>query len=664
MSLNCILTYQKRSIPKRKTDENQLRAFDLLATIAGNLMLEGNKKHSASLTDSIKKEEHNIDKPLNAALSFFGSDVNRFPDLNNCAKEHPHAQGDAGSRPASVITTSDCSMKIGSPEQIVSDRNKFLLGASTRIAGNKLSVAKVSPSCKLDCENKTHIENEPADKGKMSVRNLANMCNSNGLVKFLSNKDHISCGSFSVKREGVKLDTRDDDENSCCTQPNTVNKAFRPCNEDRITNSVSSRCWKVNPDMKDGHRYFDADMDRRHFSQDNKNSFKGQRPLSDYPIKKRKLYDYYSLNNLSGGTNGKDCGSTPKGYWGDDPASLETSTGVTGPSASSAVEQASPRSRDSHVKLQIKSFRVPELFIEIPETATVASLKRTVMEAVTKILGDGLRVGVLLQGKKIRDDNRTLLQSGISDNNKQDSLGFMLEPNHFPAPVSVYSEGHPFLRFCESPKPSARYVDADNLVHYSVQHKAAVKSTDVPESNITNFMESEHDSAPSPPDVSEVKSATDSRALVPVPPENVEPLNMVPMRKPKRSVFAQRRIRRPFTVCEVETLVQAVENLGTGRWRDVKMRAFDNANHRTYVDLKDKWKTLVHTARISPHQRRGYPVPQELLDRVLLAHAYWSQQQAKQQLKQRSRSSPSPLKVKFVETPQTHFLMNGDLVVV
>lgn len=51
-------------------------------------------------------------------------------------------------------------------------------------------------------------------------------------------------------------------------------------------------------------------------------------------------------------------------------------------------------------------------------------------------------------------------------------------------------------------------------------------------------------------------------------------------------------------------------------------------------DVQDKWKTLVHTARISPQQRRGEPVPQELLDRVLSAHAYWSKQQAKQQLKQ------------------------------
>lgn len=49
--------------------------------------------------------------------------------------------------------------------------------------------------------------------------------------------------------------------------------------------------------------------------------------------------------------------------------------------------------------------------------------------------------------------------------------------------------------------------------------------------------------------------------------------------------------------------------------------------------FQDKWKTLVHTARISPQQRRGEPVPQELLDRVLTAHAFWSQQQVKQQLK-------------------------------
>ncbi|KAL9688165.1 hypothetical protein QQ045_032580 [Rhodiola kirilowii] len=155
-----------------------------------------------------------------------------------------------------------------------------------------------------------------------------------------------------------------------------------------------------------------------------------------------------------------------------------------------------------------------------------------------------------------------------------------------------------------------------------------------PITNIGNFVESDHDSAPSP-DLSVDKFVANSRAIVPVQTAKMEvvssptPINS----KSKQSEAARRRIRRPFSVSEVEALVQAVEKLGTGRWRDVKLQAFENAKHRTYVDLKDKWKTLVHTAKISPQQRRGEPVPQELLNRVLDAHAYWSLQQAKQQLK-------------------------------
>lgn len=52
------------------------------------------------------------------------------------------------------------------------------------------------------------------------------------------------------------------------------------------------------------------------------------------------------------------------------------------------------------------------------------------MEAVTAILGGELRVGVVLQGKKVGDDNKTLAQTGICcGNNQVDALGFTLEPN-------------------------------------------------------------------------------------------------------------------------------------------------------------------------------------------------------------------------------------------
>ena len=63
-------------------------------------------------------------------------------------------------------------------------------------------------------------------------------------------------------------------------------------------------------------------------------------------------------------------------------------------------------------------------------------LQRTVMEAVTTILGDELHVGILLQGKKVRDDSKTLIQTGISQDDKRHRLGFMLEPRHTQSPSS------------------------------------------------------------------------------------------------------------------------------------------------------------------------------------------------------------------------------------
>ncbi|CAA0386209.1 unnamed protein product [Arabidopsis thaliana] len=224
------------------------------------------------------------------------------------------------------------------------------------------------------------------------------------------------------------------------------------------------------------------------------------------------------------------------------------------------------------VKFGIKSLNISELLVDVPESATVGSLKLAVLEAVTQILKDGLNIGVLFQGKTIVDDSKTLLQIGIpyddDDDENLGSLGFMLEPQK--------SETTTITTLTTvSPRTRVR----QNQVLGSVDSTEAVAA------------------------------------------KSVVPVRMKPAWQPE---MVQRRIRRPFTVSEVEALVQAVERLGTGRWRDVKSHAFNHVNHRTYVDLKDKWKTLVHTAKISARQRRGEPVPQDLLDRVLAAHAFWS----------------------------------------
>ena len=111
-----------------------------------------------------------------------------------------------------------------------------------------------------------------------------------------------------------------------------------------------------------------------------------------------------------------------------------------------------------------------------------------------------------------------------------------------------------------------RYPPAPVVVHNVVQQRTADPLTDLPLANLGNLVESDHDSAPSPPEIPVDKSPVDSRALVAVPAMNVEALAMVPLRKSKQSEAVQRRIRRPFSVSEVEALVQAVEKLGTGRY--------------------------------------------------------------------------------------------------
>ncbi|XP_023732514.1 telomere repeat-binding protein 5 isoform X1 [Lactuca sativa] len=482
---------------KKNEDHNNNRmcAFDLLATVAGELLHEGDKPNQEE-NKAFKTEEKDCDQG-SCNKSFFLSEIISKAPVSD-------------SGPTSGITVSDFSQKAPSAPKSVE-------------------------ICKIEDINNKEMTNEVPTNGKPP---LVNNLDSN-----------------------VNLVIRDDDENSCgCTQNN---KTFGPpsrIGDRRIRRLLASKQWKNCPKFNDDYR--------------NKKSFyKHQRSLRDYPFKKRKLYQFDNPSNSN--EDGSSLGPTSQ-----DPAF---------------------QTQDSHVKLKIKSFRVPEFFIEIPETATVSSLKRTVMEAVTAIFSGELHVGVMLRGKRIRDDDKTLLQTGICHDNKLDALGFTLEPNKFQDRYVVSPPG--------TPKSLTRY--SNEVV--VIQHD------DAPVTNSRNITETGG-------------VGVDSRALVAVPASNSG--GGLAVRKSKHAEVAQRRIRRPFSVSEVEALVEAVEKLGTGRWRDVKLRAFDDAKHRTYVDLKDKWKTLVHTARISPQQRRGEPVPQELLDRVLTAHGYWSYHQAKNQFKQ------------------------------
>lgn len=85
-------------------------------------------------------------------------------------------------------------------------------------------------------------------------------------------------------------------------------------------------------------------------------------------------------------------------------------------------------------------------------------LQKIVLEAVTAFLKDGLHVGVLVHGKKVRDDNRTLLQTGLTCKDNLDTVGFTLEPNlvHNTTPA-LCPEDPPQMLACDMTELPPRY---------------------------------------------------------------------------------------------------------------------------------------------------------------------------------------------------------------
>ncbi|KAL2328759.1 hypothetical protein Fmac_022186 [Flemingia macrophylla] len=642
----------RRRAKFHRAEDNQKCAFDLLATVAGKLLQEKEDPTLSSDTSSEKdqcgfvKGCQNANKPTKSELSDERScDKKSFSypsqtnDKNCCLKEFPNFAIDGHAGIASTVTSSSSVERL-SEEKLVDGNRHFNME-------NVTSEVKLYSS---DYSKGSHFKLDgDTSKGKDELHKFGSgidMCSSENLLD--ENPPALISLGGNAKLSGytdrIPLSkgcdyvpvVRDDDENSSgCIHPiNTKTKSCRPktcIGDNRISKRLASNFRKVAEKPKDDTRSnSDGDWKRTYHSKRNCN--KHPNSQMNIPFKKRKFY-YSSVSNNNGFIRSSGIYYSPENCMNQDacgsPPRMHKDPGI---SSLEACHHQTLRCRGSQVKLRIKSFRVPELFIEVPETATIGSLKRTVMDAVTAVLGGELHIGVFLQGKKVRDDSKTLLQTGISNYNQMDALGFTLEPNSSQS-LPIVCAAHCSRPSADITQPVIRYPSSPAVIHQKIQGNSDMSS----EHQVTilgSHFESDHDSAPSPINISVDNGMKDSKELVAVLEMDKEELAMVPvLHKPKRSEVVQRRIRRPFSVDEVEALVQAVEKLGTGRWRDVKICAFDNAKHRTYVDLKDKWKTLVHTARISPQQRRGEPVPQELLDRVLVAHSFWSQQQTKQQHK-------------------------------
>ncbi|XP_019171935.1 PREDICTED: telomere repeat-binding protein 2-like [Ipomoea nil] len=651
-----------RSSRRRHTgnvDDKQICAFELLAAVAGKLLLESESSASSNAAEG--KDGPAIQRDVTEELGNFQEGKALKPeclDRGSCVESAILPKG----------AIQEQKIKHGNGGSSYSENSCVSESTFTEFSGKVYPGVKLESVKNLDAEGNfnSEVEGRPSNLGDLRSVNINNatqkqqladdgmqtgditmaggcsvkdpikisltttnkntLNNSDCSVQLPLYRDPVPSASFAKhRRNDVKLGIRDDDENSFrCFKRSTKIRAFRHRSHNgyrRIRKLLTSRRWQVAPGLKEC-EFFNSYKAMRPYG-NRKRTYAQQRRHIEKAPKRRKLcsrsfaiaYDQEvsseSVSNLpEKQSNGDNYGSALIAHRG-----IGTTASVKG----------LQNPKDPNVKFSIKSFRVPELYIEVPETTTVGSLKKTVMDAVTSILCGSLRVGVVLHGKKVRDDNRTLQQAGISHNGDLDALGFTLEPNLSQVSSSLPQKDPPAAAEKElSGNPASPNLDLALL---------AIPPHPSPEFKLDKHDdESNHESLEGPTDASRNVVGAESQALVAVERTNVEPLAVVvPMnQKSRRSELSQRRTRRPFSVAEVEALVEAVEQLGTGRWRDVKMRAFDNADHRTYVDLKDKWKTLVHTASIAPQQRRGEPVPQELLDRVLAAHSFWSLQQAKQ----------------------------------
>nr|XP_025673778.1 telomere repeat-binding protein 5 isoform X3 [Arachis hypogaea] len=653
---------RRRAKFQRRVEDNQMCAFDLLATVAGKLFLQ-EKEHPLTSGDKssekiqqgfvkeecrdasepfeaelsnegchrrcehgfVKDDSKNADKPFKAELYVEGSsDIkclsNTEVQSENCHfKELSHPKIDGNSHVASMVANSSCLERLGA-ERLADEKNhnevenlisKVELGLSSKVElgssgspdtigcnlGGDVSKVKdeLHKFAKAPVVTSTEMRCLDDPVGEKSPVQLS----SGGNAKLSGCVDNMPYSTLSEGYDNVPVVSRDDDENfSGCDNPSFETKSFRPIShigDQSIRKTLAAKYCKVAQQSKHdtlsnsgefmliyvitcflvSHavcscslicfsignilvEVMNGNLNETYTSR--KNFYKRQRSEMNIPFKKRKIFNCGSFSNSnelvrSGGTYDKKNGasSTSHGTHKD-----------TGMSSLGTHQYSSLGSKDSHVNLRIKSFRVPELFIEIPETATIESLKRSVMEAVTAVLGGGLRVGVILHGKKVRDDSKTLLQAGISHDKQLDALGFTLEPISSQSPTPLCAADSRHVPTVDKPQPLPRYPSSAAI------HQRNQSCSDVlPEHRVTslgNLVESDQDSALSPVNTAVYKRLADSRALVTVPEMGVQALSLLPVpQKSKRPETVQRRIRRPFSVAEVEALVQAVEKLGTGR---------------------------------------------------------------------------------------------------
>lgn len=117
--------------------------------------------------------------------------------------------------------------------------------------------------------------------------------------------------------------------------------------------------------------------------------------------------------------------------------------------------------------------------------------------------------------------------------------------------------------------------------------------------------------------------------------------------QPRKETGGRRsKHHNPWALEETETLIEGVARCGGGKWADIKKLGFPSIEHRTAVDLKDKWRNLLRIAMLPPSAVKASDkkreIPQALLMRVRELAGAHSKQRVQDGRSARGRATKSP----------------------
>lgn len=283
--------FQRKGLHRKKAEDSQICAFELLASLAGKLLQETESSSASSnasqgnnqsafdqyVVKQGRQDEEIPVKPVKEECFEPGSSeesasinelTSKCIDQKYILKEFPSTDSNAVLEHTSSIAKSDCLDNIGGDvKSVICNSSKAVYENNPNEVEGGFPLIGKPYFTNVDNGIETQQGGGRLEAGGLTMANTYNPKDPNEFVKFPAvvssdsnvelplTRNPVPNASFSGHRNDIKLGSRDDDENfSSCNKPSTKVKATRlltRIGDRRIRKLLTSKYWKVAPKLRD-----------------------------------------------------------------------------------------------------------------------------------------------------------------------------------------------------------------------------------------------------------------------------------------------------------------------------------------------------------------------------------------------------------------------------